>query len=82
MNFKIGDLVKIRTDLTDEDKHQHPDFVGSMEKTQGRIGRIIGITDSISYDICIEGDMNSWLYNKTWILPYADPIKMLKELIE
>lgn len=89
--IRKGDLVKVRSDLTQQDKEEgawasKPPFKERMERTQGKLGRVIGKNGNhLKVDIHNSGQ---WFYlpehlkkAKKWQIKKYNKRKLLQSAI-
>ena len=76
MDFKVGDKVRIREDLIANKDYGKEEFVPSMEKYKGKIGKIKDKYEIGGYDVLIDNDIESldWFWSDEMLEPYDETI--------
>ena len=64
--FNTGDKAIVRSDLTDEEKKEWPEFVAEMERYAGKE---ITIKKFYSGSIGIEEDNGRFVWLESWFIP-------------
>jgi ribosomal protein L19 len=76
--LKIGDKVRVKTNLESGKRYGVNSFVGKMEKYKGKVATIVGHTGSGNYELDVDG--GDWGWTREMLEDVSEPVVEVKKI--